>query len=93
MNRLRPLGKSGTVTNFESRLKVCDGTPDEEILIHLDLDGLLALMKAAEAAIANGRGRLELASGGIVVSSGAASFARATLTFSDPGGGGLALAA
>ena len=67
----------------------------EELFIHLDLDGLRALIKAAEAAIATGRGRLELgsASGGIIVSSGAVPFARVTLTFSDPGGGGLALAA
>jgi hypothetical protein len=50
-------------------------------------------MKAAEAAIATGRGRLELGKGGIAVSAGTASFAKVTLTFSDPGGGGLALAA
>ena len=68
-------------------------TRDDELFIHLDLDGLVALMKAAEAAIASGRGRLELGSGGIVVRSGAASFAKVTLTFSDPAGGGLALAA
>jgi hypothetical protein len=66
---------------------------DDELFIHLDLNGLLALMKAAEAAIATGRGRLELRSGGIAVGSGTASFARVTLTFSEPGGGGLALAA
>jgi hypothetical protein len=68
----------------------------EELFIHLDLDGLRALMKATEAAIATGRGRLELGSGfgGITVSSGAAPFAKVTLTFSDRGsGGGLALAA
>jgi hypothetical protein len=66
--------------------------PNDELFIHLDLDGLLALMKAAEAAIATGRGRLELGSGGITVGAGIAPFARVTLTFSDPGGG-LALAA
>ena len=66
--------------------------PDDELIIHLDLDGLLALMKAAEAAIATGRGRLELGSGGISVATGTAPFVRVTLTFSDPGGG-LALAA
>ena len=67
--------------------------PEDELFIHLDLDGLVALMKAAEAAIATGRGRLEFGSGGIAVSSGAAPFARVTLTFSDPDGRGLALAA
>ena len=66
---------------------------DNELFIHLELDGLVALMKAAEAAIATGRGRLELGSRGIAVRSGTASFARVTLTFSDPAGGGLALAA
>lgn len=65
---------------------------DDELFIHLDLDGLLALMKATEAAIATGRGRLELGSGGITVGSGPAPF-KVTLTYSDPGGGGLALAA
>lgn len=67
--------------------------PADELFIHLDLDGLLALMKAAETAIATGRGRLELGSGGIIVGSGTAFFGRVTLTFSDRDGGGLALAA
>ena len=69
--------------------------PDNELFIHLDLDGLVALMKAAEAAIETGRGRIELdpGAGGISVRSEAAAFARVTLTFSDAGGGGLALAA
>jgi hypothetical protein len=67
--------------------------PDNELFIHLDLDGLIALMKAAEAAIATGRGRLELRGGGIAVGAGSATFTTVTLTFSDPAGGGLALAA
>jgi hypothetical protein len=66
---------------------------DDELFIHLDLNGLVALMRATEAAMATGRGRLELRSGGIAVGSGTASFARVTLTYSDPAGGGLALAA
>ncbi len=74
-----------------------DKTPtDDELFIHPNLDGLRALMKAAEAAIATGRGRLDLAYGcsGITARSGAAPFARVTLTFSDSGGGGgLALRA
>jgi hypothetical protein len=81
------------VTNFESILMIDKTTPHDELFIHLDLDGLLALMKAAEAAIATGRGRLGLGSGGVTVSGGTASFARVTLTYSDPGGSGLALAA
>lgn len=86
--------KSRDSINFESRL-MTDKTPsDDQLFIHLDLDGLAALLKAAEAAMATGRGRLELGSGGITVRSGTAPFARVTLTFSDPaGGGGLALAA
>jgi hypothetical protein len=66
---------------------------DDELFIHLNLAGLAALLKAAEAAIATGRGRLDLGSGGIAVRTGTASFDRVTLTFSDSGGGGLALAA
>ena len=65
----------------------------DELFIHLDLEGLAASMKAAEAAIATGRRRLELGSCGIAVSSGNVPFASVTLTFSDPAGGGLALAA
>ena len=67
--------------------------PDDGLFIHLDLDGLVALMKATEAAIETGRGRLELSSGGIAIRSGTSSFASVTLTYSDPAGGGLALAA
>jgi hypothetical protein len=82
-----------TVTNFESKL-MPDKTPlDDELVIHLDLAGLAALMKAAEAAMATARGRLELGSGVIALRGGSASFAGVTLTFSDCGGGGLALAA
>jgi hypothetical protein len=70
-------------------------SPDDELFIHLDLAGLAALMKAAETAMVTGRGRLELGTGacGIAVRTGTASFAKVTLTFSDPAGGGLALAA
>ncbi len=87
--------KYKTVTIFESRPMPDITSSDDELFIHLDLAGLAALMKAAEAAIATGRGRLELGSGcrGITVRSGATSITRVTLTFSHPGGGGLALAA
>jgi hypothetical protein len=81
--------------DLESSLMHDETPPDDELFIHLDLDGLLALMKATEAAIATGRGRIELrsGSGGIAAGSGSASFARVTLTFTDRAGGGLALAA
>ena len=71
----------------------CPKVPGPKPVLDLDLDGLVALMKAAEASIATGRGRLEPGTGGIVVGSGSASFAKVTLTFSDPDGRGLALAA
>jgi hypothetical protein len=61
--------------------------PDDELFIHLDLHGLAALMKATEAAMATGRGRLELGSGGITVSSATGPFAKVTMTFSYRGGG------
>ena len=38
-------------------------TGEAELFIHLDIDGLAALMKAVEAAMANGSGRLSLRSG------------------------------
>jgi hypothetical protein len=84
-----------TTINFEGRLMAKKTPSDDELVIHLDLDGLVALMKATEAAIATGRSRLELrpGSGGISAGSGSASFARVTLTFTDRAGGGLALAA
>lgn len=81
------------MTNLESRPMPDKTASDDELLIHLDLDGLLALMKAAESAIATGRGRLDLDTDGIFISGGTAPFTRVTLTFSDSGGGGLALAA
>jgi hypothetical protein len=73
---------------------MADKTPsNDELTIHLDLDGLATLMKAVEAAMATGRGRLEPGCGVTVPGSAAASSAGLTLTFSDRGGGGLALAA
>ncbi len=68
-------------------------TSNDELFIHLDLDGLRALIKAAETAIATGRGPIELGKGGIAVSASTASFANVTLTFSDPSGGGTTLPA
>jgi hypothetical protein len=40
---------------------------NDGLVIHLDLGGLAALMKAVEAAMATGRGRLEPGSGVIAV--------------------------
>ena len=92
---MSPALNSGTAPYFESRLMRNETPSDDELVIHLDLDGLLALMKATEAAIATGRGRLELrpGSGGISAGVGSVPFAKLTLTFTDRAGGGLALAA
>lgn len=65
-------------------------TPDEEdeLFIHLDLDGLAALLRAVEAALATGRGHVttEAAGGkGVSASSGASrEFERVTVTFARP---------
>jgi hypothetical protein len=59
-----------------------------ELFIHLDLDGLAALLRAVEAALATGRGHLtcESAGGrGIFVSSRSSQdFDLVTVTFSRP---------
>ena len=61
---------------------------DDELFIHLDLDGLAALLRAVEAALATGRGHLtcESAGGrGISVGSGSSkAFDLVTVTFSRP---------
>lgn len=61
---------------------------DDELFIHLDLDGLAALLRAVESALATGRGHLtcESAGGrGIAVSSGSSKpFDQVTVTFSRP---------
>lgn len=66
---------------------------DDELFIHLDLDGLAALLRAVEAALATGRGHVtsESAGGkGIQASSGASrNFDRVTVTFARPRGPGL----
>jgi hypothetical protein len=62
----------------------------EELFIYLDLDGLAALLRAVEAALATGRGHLtcESAGGrGISVSSGSRPIDLVTLTFSRPRSG------
>jgi hypothetical protein len=60
----------------------------DELFIHLDLDGLAALLRAVEAALATGRGHLtcESAGGrGISVSAGSSqAFDLVTITFSRP---------
>lgn len=59
---------------------------DEELFIHLDLDGLAALLRAVEAALATGRGHLTCEpADGIAVSSGSSpTFDQVTVTFSRP---------
>lgn len=61
---------------------------DDELIIHLDLDGLAALFRAVEAALATGSGHLtsESAGGkGIAVSTGSSrAFDRVTVTFNRP---------
>ncbi len=62
------------------------GNGGGELFIDLDIAGLAALMKAIEAAIADGRGHLTLSGGGgMIVSSGYADrFAKVTVTFAGP---------
>jgi len=61
---------------------------DDEVLIHLDLDGLAALLRAVEAALATGRGHVtsESAGGkGLSVTTGSKrAFGRVTVTFTRP---------
>lgn len=61
-------------------------TGDGELFIHLDVSGLAALMKAIEAAMADGRGQLTLRSGGglAVSSKDSDRFAKVTVTFAGP---------
>lgn len=63
------------------------GTGGGELLIHLDVTGLAALMKALEAAMTEGSGHLMLRGGsGISVSRRGSSdrFGQATVTFAGP---------
>ena len=65
---------------------------DDELFIHLDLDGLAALLRAVEAALATGSGHVtsESAGGkGVCVSSGSRAFDRVTVTFTRPRTSGL----
>lgn len=66
-----------------------DIKPDDELFIHLDLDGLASLLRAVEAALATGRGILtcESAGGrGIAISTGSShDFDQVTVTFRRPG--------
>ncbi|HET9640309.1 MAG TPA: hypothetical protein VFP12_13985 [Allosphingosinicella sp.] len=61
---------------------------DDELFIHLDLDGLAALLRAVEAALATGRGHVTSDSAGgkgVSVSSGSSrAFDRVTVTFTRP---------
>ena len=61
---------------------------DDELFIHLDLDGLAALLRAVEAALATGRGHATCDSAGgrgLAVRSGSSkSFDLVTVTFNRP---------
>ena len=63
-------------------------TSEDELFIHLDVDGLAALLKAVEAAMSTGRGHLSPRNGaGMIVSSGSpGSFGRVTVTFAHHNG-------
>ncbi|HEX8061711.1 MAG TPA: hypothetical protein VF535_00695 [Allosphingosinicella sp.] len=58
-----------------------------ELLIHLDVAGLAALMKAVQEAMTQGRGQLALSDGSVTVMGPGCSleqFGRVTVTFEDP---------
>lgn len=62
-------------------------TGNGELLIHLDVAGLAALMRTVEAAMTDGRGHLTLSSGsGMAVSTGGSCdrFGKVTVTFAGP---------
>jgi len=59
----------------------------DELLIHLDVAGLAALMKAVEAAMTDGRGQLTLRGGGGMIASRSGStdrFGKVVVTFAGP---------
>jgi hypothetical protein len=57
-----------------------------ELFIHLDIDGLAALLRAVQTAMECGRGRVVCAETGIAARCGAsAEFSAVTVTFSRPG--------
>jgi hypothetical protein len=61
-------------------------TGEAELFIHLDLEGLAALMKAVEAAMADGSGRLSLRGGSAMAVAGGSALDRfdsVTVTFAD----------
>jgi hypothetical protein len=71
-----------------------DFTPDSaadepELFIHLDIEGLAALLRAVESAMRTGRGQLgceDYGANGTIVGSGSPSaFARVIVTFDTPG--------
>jgi hypothetical protein len=62
-------------------------TGNGELLIHLDVGGLAALMKAVETAMTDGRGELMLRGGRemVVAAAGSAErFGKVTVTFAGP---------
>jgi hypothetical protein len=60
---------------------------DGQLLIHLDVEGLAALMKTVEAAMTDGRGQLALRGGGGMIASRSGStdrFGKVVVTFAGP---------
>lgn len=63
------------------------GSGGDALLIHLDVAGLAALMKAVEAAMTDGRGQLTLSGGGGMIASRSGSaerFGKVVVTFAGP---------
>lgn len=60
---------------------------DDELFIHLDIEGLAALLRAVEAAMATGRGHLQPREGSaeIVGNNSRIAFRRVTVTFHNAG--------
>jgi hypothetical protein len=71
-----------------SKPKTEHSAGDSELFIHLDLAGLASLLRAVEAAMTEGRGRMVLLRGsGMTVSSGSSdAFGKVTVTFTDVDG-------
>ncbi|HEX8379690.1 MAG TPA: hypothetical protein VF619_03955 [Allosphingosinicella sp.] len=89
-----PAAPIRTTIRFEGKameLEFTAARPAEEpeLFIHLDVDGLGALMKAIEAAMQTGRGELSASrtggpGGAIAASGSAAAFGKVTVTFDRP---------
>ena len=60
---------------------------DAELFIHLDIEGLAALLRAVEAALASGRGQVAVESASEAGEGGSErAFGKVTVTFLNPAG-------